>query len=125
MSTLEERALADSDDSDRFATSRVNDAITSLVSAANMAGKAMGERDRARLALAAMTAERDALRGEVERLELAIEGMATPRNLKREREAALATIERVRALLGDRDGPLWAVRGVREADIRAAMEPTS
>ena len=33
-----------------------------------------------------------------------------------------ATIERVRALLGDRDGPLWAVRGVREADIRAALD---
>ena len=42
-----------------------------------------------------------------------------------ERDAALATIERVRALLGDHDGPLWAARGVREADIRAALEPTS
>ena len=41
-----------------------------------------------------------------------------------QRERALATIERVKALLGDRDGPLWAVRGVREADIRAALEPT-
>ncbi|HEY8881905.1 MAG TPA: hypothetical protein VIM47_00745 [Dermatophilaceae bacterium] len=35
---------------------------------------------------------------------------------------ANATIERVRALLGDRDGALWAVRGVREADIRAALD---
>ena len=36
-----------------------------------------------------------------------------------------ATIERVRALLGDHDGALWAVRGVREADIRAALEGKS
>ena len=57
MSTLEERALADSDDSDRFAKPKRSDAITSLVAASNMAGKAMGERDRARLALVAMTAE--------------------------------------------------------------------
>jgi hypothetical protein len=35
---------------------------------------------------------------------------------------ANATIERVRALLGDHDGALWAVRGVREADIRAALD---
>jgi hypothetical protein len=35
---------------------------------------------------------------------------------------AEATIERVRALLGDTAGPLWSVRGVREADIRAALE---
>jgi hypothetical protein len=81
--------MADSDDSDRFATSERGDAITSLVAAANMAGKAMGERDRARLALVAVTAERDAAR---------------------------AALGRVRALLGDHDGPLWAVRGVREAD---------
>jgi hypothetical protein len=33
-----------------------------------------------------------------------------------------ATIERLWALLGDHDGPLWAVRGVREADIRKALE---
>jgi len=41
-----------------------------------------------------------------------------------ERDAALAALARVGALLGDHDGPLWAVRGVREADIRAALEPT-
>jgi len=40
-----------------------------------------------------------------------------------ERNERDATIERVRALLGDRNGPLWAVRGVREADIRTALEP--
>jgi len=39
-----------------------------------------------------------------------------------QRFRALAAIERVRALLGDHHGPLWAVRGVREADIRAALE---
>jgi hypothetical protein len=69
VSTLEERALADSDDSDRFVTSRVNDAITSLVSAANMAGKAMGERDSARLALVKVTAERDAALAALARVE--------------------------------------------------------
>jgi hypothetical protein len=42
--------------------------------------------------------------------------------LLRERDAALATIGRVRALLGDMAGPLWSVRGVREADLRAALE---
>jgi|BarGraNGADG00212_1021973.scaffolds.fasta_scaffold203224_2 hypothetical protein len=31
-------------------------------------------------------------------------------------------IERVRALLGDTNGPLWSARGVREADIRSALE---
>ena len=46
-------------------------------------------------------------------------------SLKAERDAALATIERVKALLGDHDGALWAVRGVREADIRAALEASS
>ena len=75
MSTLEERALADSDDSDRFAGTQ-RDTLTSFV-------KTSGE--------------------------LA---------------AAKAALGRVRALLGDVDGPLWAVRGVREADIRAALEPT-
>ena len=39
-------------------------------------------------------------------------------------EVAEAALGRVQALLGDVDGPLWAVRGVREADIRAALEPT-
>ena len=39
-------------------------------------------------------------------------------------EVAEAALARVRALLGDHDGPLWAARGVREADIRAALEPT-
>ena len=33
-----------------------------------------------------------------------------------------ATIDRVKALLGNTKGPLWAVRGVREADIRAALD---
>jgi hypothetical protein len=32
-----------------------------------------------------------------------------------------ATIARVMALLGDHHGPLWAARGVREADIRTAL----
>ena len=39
-------------------------------------------------------------------------------------EVAEAALGRVQALLGHTDGPLWAVRGVREADIRAALEPT-
>jgi hypothetical protein len=65
---LEERALADSDDdSDRFAGTQA-DTLTSLVAAANMAGKAMGERDHARLALVAMTAERDVARSNLARL---------------------------------------------------------
>lgn len=42
--------------------------------------------------------------------------------VERQRAEALATIERVRALMGDTDGPLWSVRGVREADLRAALE---
>jgi hypothetical protein len=42
-----------------------------------------------------------------------------------ERDTAVATIERVRALLGDTQGPLWSVRGVREVDLRAALEATS
>jgi len=42
-------------------------------------------------------------------------------SLKAERDAALAAIERVRALLGDHDGPLWSDRGVLEFDIRAAL----
>jgi len=41
-----------------------------------------------------------------------------------ERNEARAALARVEALLGDHDGPLWAVRGVREADLRAALEPT-
>jgi len=45
-------------------------------------------------------------------------------SLKAERDAVLDALGRVRALLGDHDGPLWAVRGVREADICAALEPT-
>ena len=45
--------------------------------------------------------------------------------LRAERDAALATIERVRALLGDTAGPLWSVRGVRESDLCAALEATS
>jgi hypothetical protein len=36
-----------------------------------------------------------------------------------------ATIGRVRALLDDIAGPLWSVRGVREADLRAALEEPS
>jgi hypothetical protein len=42
-----------------------------------------------------------------------------------ERDEALATIGRARALLGDTAGPLWSVRGVREADLRTALEATS
>lgn len=45
--------------------------------------------------------------------------------LEAERDEALATIKRVRALLGDTAGPLWSVRGVREADIRDALEEQS
>lgn len=44
------------------------------------------------------------------------------RHLKIERGTALATLDRVQALLGDTDRPLWSVRGVREADLRAALE---
>ena len=51
-----------------------------------------------------------------ERLELSIFNLAAD---LADRDA---TIERVRALLGHHNGPLWAVRGVREADIRAALE---
>ena len=75
MTTLEERALADSDDSDRFAGAQ-RDTLTSFI------------------------------------------------KISGELAAARAALGRVRALLGDDDGPLWAVRGVREADIRAALEPT-
>jgi len=52
-------------------------------------------------------------------------GSAVIERLTAERDDGLATIERVRALLGDHDGALWAVRGVREADIRAALESSS
>jgi hypothetical protein len=45
--------------------------------------------------------------------------------LRLDLQDARATIERVRALLGDTAGPLWSVRGVREADLRAALEATS
>lgn len=38
-----------------------------------------------------------------------------------QRDNALAALARVEALLDDQDGPLWAVRGGREADIRAAI----
>ena len=40
-----------------------------------------------------------------------------------QRARALATVERVRALLTAHDAAYWAVCGVREADIRAALEP--
>jgi hypothetical protein len=40
--------------------------------------------------------------------------------VQRERDAALATIARVEALLDDHDGAYWAICGVRE--IRAALE---
>ena len=63
-------------------------------------------------ALVKMTAERTALKVSV--FELAAD--------LADRDA---TIERVRALLGDHDGALWAARGVREADIRAALEGTT
>jgi len=43
-------------------------------------------------------------------------------NLRLDLRDALATIGRVRALLGDTAGPLWSVRGVREADLRAALK---
>ena len=45
--------------------------------------------------------------------------------IEAERDTALATIGRVRALLGDTGGPLWSVRGVRESDLRTALEATS
>jgi len=82
VSTLEERALADSDDSDRFVWPRREFAGT----------------------------QRDTLTSFIK--------------ISGELAAARAALGRVRALLGDDDGPLWAVRGVREADIRAALEPT-
>ena len=66
------------------------------------------ERDAASKALqdaSAMVATKDA----------AIDAMAVVIN---DRDA---TIERVRALLDNTDGPLWAARGVREADIRTAL----
>jgi hypothetical protein len=45
--------------------------------------------------------------------------------LRARNERQHATLTKIRALLGDHDGPLWAVRGVREADIRKALtEPT-
>ena len=112
MSTLEERAQADSDDSDRFATSGYGDAIDSFVAQTR--------------ALVAVTAERDAARAEVERRTLVTNAMKVSIfNLAADLADRDATIARIQALLGDHDGPLWAVRGVREADIRAALEPSS
>jgi len=40
---------------------------------------------------------------------------------QQQRDKAQSALARVEALLGDQDGPLWAVRGVREPDIRAAI----
>jgi len=74
-------------------------------------------------ALVKMTAERDAARVEVERRTLVTNAMKVSIfNLAADLADRDATIERVRALLGHHNGPLWAVRGVREADIRAALE---
>jgi len=137
VSTLEERALADADDSDRFAGTQ-RDTLTSFIQTSG--------------ALVKMTAERDAALAEVELLRIAPRGKAkcscdfSPSGDGPEQDCpehgdvrwyaawleqasdayneAAAAIHRVEALLGDHDGPLWAVRGVREADIRAALEPT-
>jgi len=53
-------------------------------------------------------------------------------DVRRGRMAAVVEVDRLRdaiarveALLGDESGPLWAVRGVREADIRKALEGKS
>ena len=108
MSTLEERALADSDDSDRFAGTQ-RDTLTSFI-------KTSG-------ALVKVTAERDALRAALAESEAEWQAESDARD--QDFADYSATIERVRALLGRHNGPLWAVRGVRESDIRAALEPTS
>ena len=71
----------------------------------------------------ALTAEVAMLTTEVRRLQnLLAQEARVNLGLLNDIDADAATIERVRALLGDRDGPLWAVRGVREADIRAALD---
>ena len=138
MSTLEERALADSDDSDRFEFAGTQrDTLTSFIKTSGALVKMTAERDEARANLARLAAdmaesphltakywrERQSLRDEVAVLTRVIQGHDREcQGFKAAIAQRDATIERVSALLGDRDGPLRAVRGVREADIRAALE---
>ena len=125
VSTLEERALADSDDSDRFLTSERGhehgDAIDSFVAQTR--------------ALVAVTAERDAAR--IKATDCLALGSAVIERLTAERDAALTALNRIEALAktwtddfmmrdatgDDRDDRADARDDCAMA-IRAALEPT-
>ena len=108
MSTLEERALADSDDSDRF-TSGYGDAIDSFVAQTR--------------ALVAVTAERDAALAEVENQKgRVVRRTRACQKAADQRDQALATIGRVKAVLSLAGGNIQGL--VTIDDIRAALEPT-
>ena len=117
MSTLEERALADADDSDRFEFAGTQrDTLTSFVKTSGALTAMTAERDAALSTLADFqTATQKALRDASHEITLLTVAVF-------ERDT---TIARVTALLGHHDGPLRAVRGVREADIRIALDPTN
>ena len=107
MSTLEERALADSDDSDRFAGTQ-RDTLTSFI-------KTSGE-------LVKMTAERDAAR--VKAADCLALGSAVIERLTTERDAALAALARVDAALTAASGSGRLATIALIANLRAALEPT-
>ena len=105
------------------------DTLTSFIKTSGALVKMTAERDALRVQLLGAKNTEDDLCVSLAKAHATIEANEVESDQIIDRLAAGlrakdATIERVRALLGDRDGPLWAVRGVREADIRAALEPT-
>jgi len=117
VSTLEERALADSDDSDRFVTSEREFAGTQADTLASFI-KTNTEFVKAK-------AERDAARSEVERRTLVTNAMKVSIfNLAADLADRDTTIERVKALADEWDLASGSAYAHVVSELRAALEPT-